>query len=486
MSHNTSQPIRIMWFHGRYTFTPLFITVISALWMSAVVSAQPSSFVGLGDLPGGFTSSGADGVSHDGTVVVGSSGSVDPEGNSLTEAFRWTLSGGMEGLGEFHGASIENWQTYAYAVSADGSVIVGDARKVDDDPTEPHEWEGFRWTEAAGMDSLGHLPGGHRAGVGIGGVSADGLVIVGTDYPTPFNEAFRWESGVMVGLGTLEDGQHSFATGVSADGSVIVGRGINADDNSEAFRWTTSGGMEGLGYLAGGDSWSLATDASANGSVIVGVSGPTTVERHAFRWESGVMDALGEFSGGDSTSSAWAVSGSGSVIVGEADTDGGSRAFIWTAADGMRNLKDVLEDDYGLDLSGWVLGTAWDISGDGRVVVGSGTNPDGNSEAWRAEASFAVADEATPEELADVLTVPSPNPVRGSASLTLAVERAQNVTVAVFDALGRRVQTLLDGALAAGTAEALTFDASALPAGVYIIRATGEDFAKTRRVTVVR
>lgn len=97
-----------------------------------------------------------------------------------------------------------------------------------------------------------------------------------------------------------------------------------------------------------------------------------------------------------------------------------------------------------------------------------------------------VADEEGPGELAEVLGAPYPNPVRGSTTLSLQAPESQHITVEVFDALGRRVQALHDSALAAGTAETLTLDASALPAGVYIIRATGEDLARTRRVTVVR
>lgn len=97
-----------------------------------------------------------------------------------------------------------------------------------------------------------------------------------------------------------------------------------------------------------------------------------------------------------------------------------------------------------------------------------------------------VADEASPTRSAEVLGVPRPNPVRGSASLTLRVVEAQDITVEVFDALGRRVQVLYDGVLSAGTDETLTFDVASLPSGVYVIRAVGEDVAETQHVTVIR
>jgi MYXO-CTERM domain-containing protein len=37
----------------------------------------------------------------------------------------------------------------------------------------------------------------------------------------------------------------------------------------------------------------------------------------------------------------------------------------------MRNLRDVLVSDYGLDLTGWTLDEAVGISADGKVIVGN-------------------------------------------------------------------------------------------------------------------
>jgi len=50
----------------------------------------------------------------------------------------------------------------------------------------------------------------------------------------------------------------------------------------------------------------------------------------------------------------------------------------------MRNLQDVLVNDYQLDLTGWTLGWATGISDDGKTIVGWGTNPSGFNESWIA------------------------------------------------------------------------------------------------------
>ena len=55
----------------------------------------------------------------------------------------------------------------------------------------------------------------------------------------------------------------------------------------------------------------------------------------------------------------------------------------------------------------------------------------------------------------------------------------------VYDVLGRRVAVLHDGVLGAGP-HALAFEASAFPAGLYIVRATAGVSVATQRVTLTR
>jgi hypothetical protein len=77
-----------------------------------------------------------------------------------------------------------------------------------------------------------------------------------------------------------------------------------------------------------------------------------------------------------------------------------------------------------------------------------------------------------------------PNPAASAATLRFAVAEAGEATLAVYDALGREVARPVDGAVA-GVVEA-SFDASALPAGVYVARLTTGAGTETVRLTVVR
>jgi uncharacterized membrane protein len=92
-------------------------------------------------------------------------------------------------------------------------------------------------------------------------------------------------------------------------------------------------------------------------------------------------------------SRALAVSGDGSVVVGYVQNNSGfdeQKAFIWDQKHGMRLFQDVLEEDFGLDLSGWQLADPWaswkatGISEDGLTVVGVALNSQNQREAWRA------------------------------------------------------------------------------------------------------
>jgi uncharacterized membrane protein len=96
------------------------------------------------------------------------------------------------------------------------------------------------------------------------------------------------------------------------------------------------------------------------------------------------MQPLGDLPGGAVASRAYDVSSDGASVVGIGQTAKGEEAFIWDAEGGMRNLRSVLVETYGLDLTGWTLLAATAVSADGSAIAGTGTNPDGHREAWLA------------------------------------------------------------------------------------------------------
>ena len=100
----------------------------------------------------------------------------------------------------------------------------------------------------------------------------------------------------------------------------------------------------------------------------------------------------------------------------------------------------------------------------------------------------AVEPAARPSTLA--LSFPSPNPSRGVTRLTLDLAAAGHAEVAVFDATGRRLRTLLSGTIDAGS-HPVIWDGTeeggaAAPAGVYFVRAGTPNGAVTRRLVRVQ
>jgi uncharacterized membrane protein len=199
------------------------------------------AFYGIGDLPGGGCVSSPQGLSADGSTVVGySSGAAGIRG------FRWRYNN-MEALVDpTSGTNV----TVAYGASADGSVVVGNRS------LGGGQYEAFRWDAAGDGVSLGDLPGGDVYG---------------------------------------------FACGVSGDGGTTVGYGVYQSPLMlQAFQFTTA--MTPLGFLPGDDQ-SAAFAISRDGTVIVGASASSS-SGQACHWENGMPVPLGDLDGGTPNSAA--------------------------------------------------------------------------------------------------------------------------------------------------------------------------------------
>lgn len=221
-------------------------------------------------------------------------------------------------------------------------------------------------------------------------MSSDGQVVSGISDSSSGTQAFRWTSGGgLQGLGYLPGGQsYSWGSQITPDGSVIVGNALAANGAKEAFRWTQANGMVGLGNLPSVGTASSASAITPDTSIIVGGAWSAAGEQPFLWTQAGGMIGLGNIPGGTFTGWANAVSADGSIIVGASNSQTGtgngqdSNAFIWDAADGVRRLQDVLVNEYGLNLSGWTLRDANAISNDGSTIIGWGDNPSGDTQAF--------------------------------------------------------------------------------------------------------
>jgi probable HAF family extracellular repeat protein len=337
------------------------ITIAFAIFCLLEIFSN-QSLAELNDL-GAFDNSSysyATAISADGSVIVGSSNSADGE-----RAFKYTASDGMVSLGTLNYVSSST--SSATAISADGSLIVGNAFINYEITTSEGVYyqssqSGFKYET-----SLVGIPA-----ILINGVSADGSLAVGYNNLSNLPLAYKVNitNQIMTPLGVLDGGTYSSANAISADGSVIVGYS-DSTNGRRAFKYTASDGMVSLETLAGGSS-SYANGVSADGSVIVGGSDSTEGLR-AFKYTTtNGMISLGNLG---NTSVANGVSADGLVIVGNFinSSSGQANAFKYTASDGMVFLGV---------LDGGTYSSANAVSADGSVIVGDADNALGQNRAF--------------------------------------------------------------------------------------------------------
>ena len=262
---------------------------------------------------GGTGGSAALDVSGDGNIIVGS---YQPD--ALHEHALKYSNGVVTDLGTLPGQT----NSIAWAVSADGNVIVGDSNHA------------FKYTGGV-MTDLGTLGGTFSE---ARGVSADGSVIAGdSDLAGPgIYHAFKYTGTTMSDLGTL-GGNNSRAFGISADGSTIVGGANIANNNEHAFKYTGTT-MTDLGTLGGATS--LAFGASSDGAIVLGeanIAGDGA--HHAFEYQNGVMTDLGTLGG--TNSSAYQISADNKVIIGISDTTGDVAQHAYLLRLGSANAVDI-------------------------------------------------------------------------------------------------------------------------------------------------
>ena len=336
---------------------------------------QPASFQGLGALPGSQFGSFARAISEDGTAVTGNS-DQSGIGGSFFMAYRWQ-AGVMVPLGDLLGGSNTS---ESGGISADGSAAGGMSFSV-------NGTEAFRWVNGV-MEGVGDVPGGPVYSHGFN-ISGDGSTVVGLSLDAAGDAAFRWKNGVMIDV--LDDfplPAGGVARACSHDGNVVVGM-MSAQGMTRPFRWEN--GIVLPIDLPPGAVWGGAMSVSPDGNIIVGTItyDPDPAVTEAFRWEAGVMTLLGDLPGGSLYSGADDVSADGNTIVGTGRPATGLAAFIWTPAEGMRAITDVLVNDYGVNISGWRLDSANGVSADGKTIAGTGLNPAGRQEAWIAHIGCA-------------------------------------------------------------------------------------------------
>ncbi len=154
-----------------------------------------------------------------------------------SDPFLWMADSEAVSLGSL-GGSDPFFVGGAAAVSRDGRTVVGTS-------FGPAGQEAFLWNAVDGMIGLGELPGGTLYSV-ANDVSGDGRTVVGVSIDSSSYMAFIWDQihgmrrvvDLLTEAGIDMSGWHlAAATGISADGRVIVGYGSNPFRPNSTEAW---------------------------------------------------------------------------------------------------------------------------------------------------------------------------------------------------------------------------------------------------------
>lgn len=230
----------------------------------------------------------------------------------------------------------------------------------------------FDWSEQSGRDDWGlSMPDPDRWLASD--LSGDGRTQVGSYYDPirDQQQLFRRRDSVVELLGRPGGSTGLVVNGADDRADAVCGYVLQDRIDDQAFAWTAATGfvyLDPTGILTS----SRATAISADGSTVVGGA-----HQGAFRWtaEGGLTVLLDAY--------AADISSDGNFIVGESYSTG-LQACIWNASNVRVDLGIVAG-------ATWTRGLA--VSDNGRVVVGDGINPGGETAPrvpwiWTAELSI--------------------------------------------------------------------------------------------------
>jgi probable HAF family extracellular repeat protein len=219
----------------------------------------------------------------------------------------------------------------------------------------------FRSTGTSGGVDLGTLPG--DTGSEASAINQAGVAAGVSSGPAAIRAVTWSRSGVISALPSIPGAQSSRALTINNAGET-AGIATTAS-GPRAVAWTRGDGGNLGGLVLGGLAGDRASEASSinNSGQIVGSSEDANGIRHSVLWtrDTAVQD-LGARAPG-SFSRALGINDRGEVV-GSSETNAGSRAFLWTAAAGIRDLNDLLTSR-----AGFVLTHAVAISARGVILA---------------------------------------------------------------------------------------------------------------------
>lgn len=322
------------------------ILTAASLLVAASACAQGSLFILPTPVPG-ETSYISD-ISRNGEVALCSGG---------TTYFLWNVGESLIPL-----TALPAYPKMAFeSISPDGTTAIGSA--FDNAMFNP-ERIAVKWTEAEGMVQLDYAPGTANT-ASARAASHDASIIFGSSG----GKATRWtapdQPELLPGLGSFNS---SYVTACSSDGTVAAGNAAPGPSGyGHFFIWNEATGTTVYGPFT---QYQLvvATGISDDGSVIVGnaISVESTYRTRAFRWTADTGFVF--YSDFPVSSEIIGLSDDAETMIGSTPLTGNAAAVL--NMDGTGTLINDYADENDVDRDGWTLLNMEALSGDGRTIIG--------------------------------------------------------------------------------------------------------------------
>ena len=294
-------------------------------------------------------------------------------------------------------------------------------------------------------------------------ISGDGNTVAGIILGSGYQKAVVWNENE--GLLLLDDSDSATAaSGVSHDGSVIVGMQLfdNEHFKSAVWRKNPAGGYFPFETLlvdpSGdpndpnnilGDAWAVSGDGEW-----IGGFGDEASGNQPWIWSEAtgciLLGNLGLSDGYIGTVSAF--DHQGTTVVGYLSNFGGRpwpvTPFIWTQENGMQDLNVYATQNLGIDLGSATLKWVEAISANGQYLAG-------RIAVGHRGFRIQISDSSTPEDTVTPATLSLsrvyPNPFSSDTKIEYKLEEAAQVKLSVYNQRGQLVKQLVSGGKSAGT-----------------------------------
>ncbi len=312
----------------------------------------------------------------------------------------------------------------------------------------------------------------------------------------------------LVGTGVVDVGGYvdvwqGWSVSISGDGNTAIVGGPGDSGTGAAWVFTRSGGawsqqgekLVGTGAACGsaqGRSVSLSADGNTamvggyQDNILTGAVWAFT--RREGVWRQQGTKLVGTGAGGSAyqgVSVSLSADGNSALVGGHGDDGFAGASWVFSRNGdewGQQGSKLV-----GVDVAGSAQqGYSVSLSADGNTaIVGGWGDSSLTGAAWVFARTTGVGEQSMEMPRQFILGQNFPNPFNPSTSIRFELPARSHVTLTVFNNLGQKVATLVEGEEDAGHHEA-TFDASGFTSCVYFYRLTAGGFTQTRKCLLLK